>query len=129
MNGPDGGRTTGIRAWIESTKSAGLSDGARKRLRILAIPMAARSSRSNRSSTNASGFAATILCGAQCGGREILQIDRNDQFSPRVKGRRQYVPIVRIGQTQRSNEAFEAGNRGRLRMSIIRESASPAAFP
>ena len=97
MNGPDGGRTTGIRAWIESTKSAGLSDGARKRLRILAIPMAARSSRSNRSSTNASGFAATILCGAQCGGREILQIDRNDQFSPRVKGRRQYVPIVRSG--------------------------------
>ena len=49
---------------IESTKSSGLRDGARKRLRILAIaPMAAHSSRSNRSSTKASGCAATILCG------------------------------------------------------------------
>jgi hypothetical protein len=34
---------------------------------------------------------------AHCGGREILQIDRYDQFSPRVKGRRQYVPIVGSG--------------------------------
>ena len=68
---------------MEAMKSSGLSDGVRRRHRILAVPFNSFTLvQIEKIVDESTGWRCNVTIRCQRGCWEILQIDRCDQFSP-----------------------------------------------